>query len=223
MSLKDDLRKTLTPELFTQVTDALGDNFNFDVVPRTRLNTVIGQRDLLKEQIEKSGGTTQSITKPVDPDDDGFVPPIVKGAKTTTVTPESIEAIKAQLEEATKAQILGVKLQYAGLDKLRSENVVDPDVALSLIDLSKVKFKDDGTMEGFDEQVATLKETKKYLFGEPPKKRDGTPAGTGKETGAVEFGGVASTKEFMALSTADQIKFKETYPEKFTEFLTSSI
>ena len=33
MSLKDTLRQKLTPELFTQVTDALGDDFNFDVVP----------------------------------------------------------------------------------------------------------------------------------------------------------------------------------------------
>ena len=38
MSLYDSLRKALTPELFTQVTDALGDDFDYDVVPRARLN-----------------------------------------------------------------------------------------------------------------------------------------------------------------------------------------
>ena len=70
MSLKDTLRQKLTPELFTQVTDALGDDFNFDVVPRSRLNKVIGQRDTLKEQLETALKGTQTKGGSEDDDDD---------------------------------------------------------------------------------------------------------------------------------------------------------
>ena len=48
MSFLDTLRKNLTPELFTQVTDQLGDDFDFDLVPRSRLNKVIKQRNALR-------------------------------------------------------------------------------------------------------------------------------------------------------------------------------
>ena len=54
MSLYDTLRKSLTPELFTQVTDALGDDFDYDVVPRSRLNKVIKQRNDLRNQFAGS-------------------------------------------------------------------------------------------------------------------------------------------------------------------------
>ena len=70
MSLKDTLRQKLTPELFTQVTDALGDDFNFDVVPRSRLNKVIGQRDTLKEQLETALKGTQTKGGSEDDDDE---------------------------------------------------------------------------------------------------------------------------------------------------------
>ena len=69
MSLYDTLRKCLTPEQFTTVTDALGDDFDYDMVPRSRLNKVIKQRNELRDQLAKgpqpSGGKTGE-----DDDDD---------------------------------------------------------------------------------------------------------------------------------------------------------
>ena len=129
MSLKDTLRQKLTPELFTQVTDALGDDFNFDVVPRSRLNKVIGQRDTLKEQLEaamkgtqtsRSGGNSDD-----DDDDDDFqMPDLSKGkgkGKTTGLTQEEVAR---QIEEATKNARTEMTIQFAGLDALRNANAV---------------------------------------------------------------------------------------------------
>ena len=49
MSFQDTLRKSLTPELYTSVIDQLGDDFDFDLVPRARVYQVIKQRNTLRE------------------------------------------------------------------------------------------------------------------------------------------------------------------------------
>ena len=45
-----------------------------------------------------------------------------------------------------------------------SGSVQDVDIAASLIDRSKLKLADDGTLTGLDEQVQSLKESKSFLF-----------------------------------------------------------
>ena len=118
MSLKDTLRQKLTPELFTQVTDALGDDFNFDVVPRSRLNKVIGQRDTLKEQLEAAVKGTQTShgkgkAADDDDDDDDFEMPVLskgKGkGKTDGLTQEEVTR---QIEEATKNARMEMTIQF---------------------------------------------------------------------------------------------------------------
>ena len=51
MSIIERLKKNLSPEQYTAVMDALGDDFDFDLVPRARLNKVISQRNTLREQL----------------------------------------------------------------------------------------------------------------------------------------------------------------------------
>lgn len=226
MSLKDTLRQKLTPELFTQVTDALGDDFNFDVVPRSRLNKVIGQRDTLKEQLEaamkgtqtsRSGGNSDD-----DDDDDDFqMPDLSKGkgkGKTTGLTPEEVAR---QIEEATKNARTEMTIQFAGLDALRNANAVDPDLVFTLIDKSKLKLDDSGKLTGMEEQIEALKTSKPNLFptddGEGGRKK--TPGGTGKTGGSEKFEQVKSKEDFLKLNTADQIKFKEAHPDVFKSYL----
>ena len=66
MSLLDTLKKNLSPEVFSAVQDALGDDFNYDVVPRSRLNKVIQQRDEARRQLNGAGTGGQG-----DDGDDG--------------------------------------------------------------------------------------------------------------------------------------------------------
>lgn len=228
MSLKDTLRQKLTPELFTQVTDALGDDFNFDIVPRSRLNKVIGQRDTLKEQLEAAIKGTQpggnGGNNGDDDDDDGFEMPLgskgqpkrKKGAQEVTE-----EDIQRRIEEATKNAQNEVRIQYAGLDALRNANAVDPDLVFTLIDKSKLKFDDSGKLTGLDEQITALKTSRPNLFPDSGNAggRQQTPGGTGKKGGSDKFETVKSKEDFLKLSTADQIKFKEAYPDVFKSYL----
>ena len=91
MSLYDSLRKALTPELFTQVTDALGDDFDYDVVPRARLNKVIKQRNDLRDQL---AGNTQAQrgTSKTDEDDDEL-----NTGKSAESKPVNVAELRAQL------------------------------------------------------------------------------------------------------------------------------
>lgn len=224
MSLKDTLRQKLTPELFTQVTDALGDDFNFDVVPRSRLNKVIGQRDTLKEQLEAAMKGTQTSSgkgSADDGDDDDFqMPDINKGKGSSGITQEEVNR---QIAEATKNARTEMAVQFAGLDALRNANAVDPDLVFTLIDKSKLKLDDSGKLTGMDEQIEALKTSKPNLF---PASSDGkggrseTPAGTGKAGGSEKFETVKSKEDFLKLSTDDQMKFKEAHPEVFKSYLS---
>lgn len=225
MSLKDKLREKLSPELFTQVTDALGDDFNFDVVPRSRLNKVIGQRDDLKEQLEAAMKGTQTSNgkgkHDDDDDDDGFqMPDLTKGkGKTSSLTQEEVQR---QIDEATRNARMEMQVQFAGLDALRNANAVDPDLVFTLIDKSKLKLDDSGKLTGIEEQIEALKTSKPNLFptGTSTSTRKDTPSGTGKTGGSEQFESVKSKEDFLKLSTADQIKFKEAHPEVFKSYLS---
>ena len=225
MSLKDTLRQKLTPELFTQVTDALGDDFNFDVVPRSRLNKVIGQRDTLKEQLESAlkGTQTKGGSEDDDDDDDFQMPDTTKakGKKKASETALTEEEIQQRINEATKQAQNEVRIQYAGLDALRNANAVDPDLVFTLIDKSKLKFDDSGKLTGIDEQITALKTSKPNLFPDGGTKggRKDTPGGTGKDGGSEKFETVKSKEDFLKLSTADQLKFKEAHPDVFKSYL----
>ena len=227
MSLKDTLRQKLTPELFTQVTDALGDDFNFDVVPRSRLNKVIGQRDTLKEQLESAlkGTQTKGGSEDDDDDDDFQMPDATrgkgKGKKQSSETTLTEEEVQRRINEATQQAQNGVRIQYAGLDALRNANAVDPDLVFTLIDKSKLKFDDSGKLTGIDEQITALKTSKPNLFPDGGTKggRKDTPGGTGKDGGSEKFETVKSKEDFLKLSTADQLKFKEAHPDVFKSYL----
>lgn len=224
MSFRDDLRKKLSPELFTQVTDALGDDFNFDVVPRSRLNKVIGQRDTLKEQLEaqlKGTQTKGGVGSDDDDDDDDFqMPDTSKGKGKGKSQGLTEEEIQRRIEEATNNARNEERIQFAGLDALRTANAVDPDLVLTLIDKTKLKF-DGGKLTGMDEQIEALKASKPHLFpdGDGKGGRKKTQGGTGKESGSEKFETVKSKEDFLKLSTADQLKFKETYPDVFKSYL----
>ena len=225
MSLKDTLRQKLTPELFTQVTDALGDDFNFDVVPRSRLNKVIGQRDTLKEQLETAlkGTQTKGGSEDDDDDDDFQMPDTTKGKgkKQSSGTTLTEEEIQQRINDATQKAQNEVRIQYAGLDALRNANAVDPDLVFTLIDKSKLKFDDSGKLTGIDEQITALKASKPNLFPDGGNKggRNNTPGGTGKDGGSEKFETVKSKEDFLKLSTADQLKFKEAHPDVFKSYL----
>ena len=213
MSLYDSLRKALTPELFTQVTDALGDDFDYDVVPRARLNKVIKQRNELRDQL---AGNTQAQrgTSKTDEDDDEL-----NTGKPADNKPVNVAELKAQWQKEQDAAVKAVRLQYAALEKLRAANVIDPELIWSsnVLDKSKIDLDDKGQITGMDDMLTQLQKDKAHLF---KKASDGVPGGTGKDGGDDGKGGSVTTREeFLKLPIDKQIAFKQANPEVFKTFM----
>lgn len=213
MSLYDSLRKALTPELFTQVTDALGDDFDYDVVPRARLNKVIKQRNELRDQL---AGNTQAQrgTSKTDEDDDEL-----NTGKSAENKPVNVAELKAQWQKEQDAAVKAVRLQYAALEKLRAANVIDPELIWSsnVLDKSKIDLDDKGQVTGMDDMLTQLQKDKAHLF---KKATDGVPGGTGKEGDDDGKGGSVTTREeFLKLPIDKQIAFKQANPEVFKTFM----
>lgn len=213
MSLYDSLRKALTPELFTQVTDALGDDFDYDVVPRARLNKVIKQRNELRDQL---AGNTQAQhgTSKTDEDDDEL-----NAGKSAESKPVNVAELKAQWQKEQDAAVKAVRLQYAALEKLRAANVIDPELIWSsnVLDKSKIDLDDKGQVIGLDDMLTQLQKDKAHLF---KKATDGVPGGTGKEGDDEGKGGSVTTREeFLKLPIDKQIAFKQANPEVFKTFM----
>ncbi|MGN1230073.1 MAG: phage scaffolding protein [Prevotella sp.] len=204
------MRKNLTPELFEQVTDQLGDDFDYDLVPRSRLNKVIKQRNDLRNQLagvpQPQG--TKSKGKSEDDDDDDPTEGV------------NIEELKKQLQTQSDEAVRNVKIQYAALEKLRAANVIDPELvwSSSAIDKSKLSLDANDQLVGIDDIITQLQKDKAHLF---KAKESDVPPGTGKE-GGHEFEGVTSKEEFLKLPADKQVAFKQANPEIFKTFMSAN-
>lgn len=209
MSFQDTLRKALTPELFTQIIDQLGDDFDFDLVPRSRLNKVIKQRNDLREQLAGVSQPQGRRSKSNNEDDDDEV----------GTGGEDIETIRQQIEAQKNAAIQEVKIQYAALEKLRDAKVIDPELLWSsnIFDKSKIKLDDAGKLTGLDEMITQLKKDKAHLFN---KDKEDVPGGTGKDEDDDGGSSVTTKEEFLKLGIDEQIAFKKANPEVFKTFMS---
>lgn len=103
---------------------------------------------------------------------------------------DDADASIAAHNSATTERVIRAEMKAAAL----KAGMIDLD-GLKLADLSKIKLKDDGSIEGADELLTALKEAKPYLFGEakgsshagdPPKPK--TPAAkNAKDMTAEEY------------------------------------
>ena len=218
MSLLDTLKKNLTPEQLSAVQDALGDDFNYDVVPRSRLNKVIQQRDEARRQLNGTGAGDQG-----DDGDDGnggvgSGNGAGSGAAGKGFTQADIDAAVNAAKADHEKQLKQLRTNHAVLAKLQEQNFVDPNLILSagLIDTTKVTLDDNGVITGgLDDQLSSLAEARPYL----KNASNGGQRGTGKQGGSDEFGSVTSKEEFLKLSYEKQLEFKQANPEVFKGFL----
>lgn len=185
MRLADILKRlNVSPENIVQIEELAGDGADTDLnyVPRERLNKVIKQRDALRAQHDD------------DDDDDDDVPP--KSKKNPGAKQETPEEIAARIQAEVDAKVALVEKRFAVLSNLRESGFIDPELALTQIDLTKVSPKD-GKYEGLDEQVTALKTAKPFLLSERPPEDTTPPAGTGK-------GGTGRSKELPEDKMSDE-------------------
>lgn len=216
MSLLDTLRKNLTPEQFAAVQDALGDDFNYDMVPRSRLNAVIKQRDEARRQLSNPG------SQPGEDGDDGAGDGAGSGGsgKALVITQADIDAAVQAEKDKHATAIATMHKRFAASEKLREANFVDPDLVLQagLIDLGKVTLDENNRVTGgLEDQINTLAQSKPYMING----NGSGQKGTGKDGGNNGFGSVTSKEEFLKLPSDKQIEFKKANPEVFKGFMNS--
>lgn len=194
MSLAKALKKQLPAELYTQVMDAMGDDFDWDVVPRTRLNTVIQQRNELQEQL---GMRTPAKGAGGDPD-----------PEPSPVPPKS-EDRTVEIEAQYKKQLTQMERKYRVLDKLRAAGAVDAEL---IVNAGLIQLEGEEELD-LDAAVKTLVEDKarSYLFNPPQPK-----AGTGKE-GQVVQGGSVTAEQFKAMGYAERLELKTNNPTAYSQ------
>lgn len=220
MSLLDTLRKNLTPEQLSAVQDALGDDFNYDVVPRSRLNKVIQQRDEARRQLNGAGGQAGDDGDDSGNGSGGSGAGAGNGGAGKGFTQADIDAAVEAEKAKHNTAITNMQKRYAASAKLREANFVDPDLVLSagLIDFEKITLDAAGTVTGgLDDQISSLAQNKPYMVGS----NGGAQRGTGKDGGGNDFGSVTSKEEFLKLPSDKQIEFKKANPEAFRSFMNS--
>lgn len=181
MSILERLKKNLSSEQYAAIVDALGDDFDFDLVPRTRLNKVIGQRNALREQLA-SGLQTENLED--ESDDESS-----KAKKTSSESnPKPKTFTQEELDEQVTSRENALKLRYAVRQHLKDAGALDTDLILNsgnLLDLTKLGIENDKVTGDLEDQIKALKESKSFLFNAESKQKDkkeGAPAGTGKGT-----------------------------------------
>lgn len=183
MTLLEKLREKLGPELAGQVEDAAGDDFDWDFVPRARLNKVIGQRNTAQSKLQ-AYLDKQSSNAEGDDDDDI---PNAEGNNGNTETRRHNKANEVNIDELNaqhQKDLANVAKRYAVLDLIRAKGALDPKLVLGQLDLDKMNLKEDDTLEGFDEQFNPWAESHSYMFqnsnSNSDNSNDGIESGTGK-------------------------------------------
>lgn len=212
MTFLENLRKSLTPEQLTLIQDALGDDFDWDLVPRSRLNKVIKQRNELREQLAGKSQPQNSISADTNESDD------INFTSADTSKIVNIEELKKQWQQQQDEAVQAVKIQYAALEQLRAANAIDAELIwnANVFDKTKLTLDATGALVGMDDILTNLKKNKAHLF--KTEDRNGAPTGTGKD-GGDPFKGVATKEDFLKLSADKQFAFKEANPTLFKHFL----
>lgn len=184
MTLLEKLREKLGQELAGQVEDAVGDDFDWDFVPRARLNKVIGQRNTAQSKLQAYLDKQSSNAEGDDDDDDISN---AEGNNGNTETRRHNKANEVNIDELNaqhQKDLANVAKRYAVLDLIRAKGALDPKLVLGQLDLDKMNLKEDDTLEGFDEQFNPWAESHGYMFqnsnSNSDNSNDGIESGTGK-------------------------------------------
>lgn len=194
-----DLKELLGEDLYNQVVEKAGDKKlavvndgnwfpkeKFDEVNNTkkRLETDLKDRDKQLTDLQKSAGDVPALQEQI------------------TNLQEANKATAKQYETDMKELRLNTALKLA-----LSGQAHDPDIVAGLLDKSKIELDDNGAVKGgLDDQIASLRESKGFLFAEK------------QETGGKEFTGITpkdgndksiEQPDFSRMSDEEYYRYKE--------------
>ena len=186
MTFKEKLAKTLGKELMDQIEEVTGDDFDWNVVPKARLDKVIKERNELRDVADYD---TPAKVKAPDkaPEKD-----------TQTKDTRTIADVEAEYQK----KLADTTKRFAVLEKLRGENARNPELVLKQLDFEKITTDEKGEWLGYTEQIDSLKKSDSYLFGNAQggTGRSGNPGEQGDGESAILEGAKNVFKSFDSSS-----------------------
>lgn len=186
---------------------AAGDNFDPSKLTQDQLNKVLENQELWKNPRLAGLLDADKKLKQLEKDKETQTEQELTDQKKFT----ELAAKRAEDLAKANATIQTMRIDQALTNKLVKENVVDLDGALKLIDRANIKVDDNGTVEGADEALKSLKTDRAYLFtasdGKPtPQPSVGTPSNPATPpagSGTFKYKESQLTPEFYKANKAD--------------------
>lgn len=127
---------------------------------------------------------------------------------------EQLQLSNKELQEKHSKELYERDFNYAldkGLSSVKAKDINDIKM---FIDIEKLKYQD-GKIEGLEEQIKSLEETKSYLFDTEQQQ---VPPSTGFNPTGTNGGEVGITKEkFKTMNMAQRIKLRNDDPKLYEE------
>lgn len=193
----EKVKEVLGEELFNQVAEKLGDKkLIFDhgdtMIPKTRLDEVIQQRDGFKKQLETVNNEMAGFKDKIKSADD-------LRTQLTALNEKNV-ALQADFEKKLKTQKLNSAIDTA----LIQNKAKNPAAVRALLKMDSISLDGENVI-GLNDQLEKIKKSDDYLFGKEVIQGDdhndnSTPPATGK------FGGYESKTEWVK---NDPIGFKK--------------
>lgn len=144
----------------------------------SELNSAKSERDSYKEQLDTNQTELNNLKEST------------KGNEDLSKKLADLQAKYDSSKTESDAKLAKTEKEFAIKLALKDANALDDDIALSQLDLETIKLNDGG-LQGFKEQLDSLKENKAFLF----KQAEETPKDTGKISTTGNPNGTGQTTE----------------------------
>lgn len=155
MTKEDLIAMGLTEDQAKKVMNSLDGNY----VTKTRFNEIneenktlkksVSDRDKQLEELKKSSGDNAELKKQI----------------------EDLQKQNAEQKKTHEAELNQLKLDNAVNTALTAAGAKNNKAVRSLLDLNKIKFGEDGKLNGLDDQLKSIQKSDSYLFAEKQQKQ----------------------------------------------------
>ena len=198
------LKELLGEELYSQVTEKLGDkkimvdDGNF--IPKSRFDQVNQAKKDLEVQLKDRDTQLADLSKN-NKDNENLLNQI-----------KDLQALNKQTTTDYENKINQIQFDYALDGALTNAKSKNTKAIKALLDMNSIKYQE-GKLEGLQEQIEALQKDASYLFD-----LNNTPSNTGGIGNFGRGGKVSITKEdFNKMSYNDRVKLYNENPEMYTE------
>lgn len=169
----------------------------------TQLSTAEGERDQFKEQLATNQTELDTLKESA------------KGNEELTQQLVELQTKYDNSKSETETKLGEQQKDFAIKLALKEAAALDEDIVLAQLDKDTIKVVD-GKLQGFDEQLTSLQESKAFLFKVKEEKPNPTPTIT---LGGNPKGSQATTHNLSEMTPSQLRELKETDPTAFKQLV----